>query len=66
MVTLHTTRDPVVPLFHEDLYQSMVTAQGRVATLHTVRVDRYGHVMFTPEEIVAGFQQMIALAAPLP
>jgi len=66
MVTLHTTRDPVVPLFHEDLYQSMVTAQGRVANLHPVRVDRYGHVMFTPEEIVAGFQQMIALAAPLP
>jgi len=63
MVSLHTSLDPVVPIFHEDLYRSLVEAHGAGANLHQTRIDRYGHVAFTPEEIVGAFGQMIALAA---
>jgi pimeloyl-ACP methyl ester carboxylesterase len=65
MVSLHTTLDPVVPIFHEDLYRSQVEAHGELADLLQIRIDRYGHVAFTPEEIVSAFGQMIA-SAPSP
>lgn len=66
MVSMHTTLDPVVPLFHETDYQSLVDAAGQATNLHRVTVERYGHVMFTPDEIVAGFSQMVGLAARQP
>ncbi|HZE20180.1 MAG TPA: hypothetical protein VE402_08670 [Candidatus Angelobacter sp.] len=62
MVSLHTSLDPVVPIFHEDLYRSLVEAHGGTANLHQTAVVHYGHCMFTPEEIVGGFGQMIAAA----
>jgi pimeloyl-ACP methyl ester carboxylesterase len=63
LVSLHTALDPVVPLFHETIYRSLAEAQGQAANLHQTTVDRYGHLAFTPEEIVGGFQQMIGLAS---
>jgi hypothetical protein len=63
VVSLHTSLDPVVPLFHETIYRSLVEAQGHGANLHQTTVERYGHLQFTPEEIVGGFQQMIGLAS---
>ena len=62
MVSMHTSMDPVVPVFHEDTYRARVEAKGRDANLHGVTVTRYGHCQFTPEEIVAGFVQMVTLA----
>jgi pimeloyl-ACP methyl ester carboxylesterase len=53
VLTLHTTRDPVVPLFHEDLYRDKVAAAGRSGLLLQRRVGRYGHVNFSPAEFVA-------------
>lgn len=55
VLTLHTTRDPVVPVFHEDLYRNKVAAAGKLDFLQQRRVTRYGHVTFTPAEIVAAF-----------
>lgn len=55
VLTLHTTRDPVVPLFHEDLYRDRVAAAGRSSWLLQRRVTRYGHVNFSPTEIIAAF-----------
>ena len=63
LVSLHTSLDPVVPIFHEDLYRSLVEAHGGTANLHQTRVERYGHLNFTAEELVGGFGQMIAAAA---
>ncbi|TMQ65878.1 MAG: hypothetical protein E6K77_01880 [Candidatus Eisenbacteria bacterium] len=63
VVSLHTSLDPVVPIFHETIYRSLVEAQGQAANLHQTTVARYGHLAFTPEEIVGGFQQMIGLAS---
>jgi pimeloyl-ACP methyl ester carboxylesterase len=61
-VSLHTSMDPVVPFFHEATYRSLVEANGQASNLHQITVERYGHVQFTPEEIVGGFEQMIGLA----
>ncbi len=63
VVSLHTSLDPVVPIFHETIYRSLAEAQGQAANLHQTTVDRYGHLAFTPEELVGGFQQMIGLAS---
>jgi pimeloyl-ACP methyl ester carboxylesterase len=62
LVSLHTSMDPVVPLFHETLYRSLVEAQGQTANLHQTTIERYGHVQFTAPEIVGGFVTMISLA----
>ena len=58
VLTLHTTRDPVVPLFHEDLYRDKVAAAGRSQFLLQRRVSRYGHVNFSPAEILAAFFEL--------
>lgn len=62
-VSLHTSLDPVVPVLHEDLYRALATANGHEDALHQTIVNRYGHCMFTAEEVGAGFFQMIGLAA---
>jgi pimeloyl-ACP methyl ester carboxylesterase len=63
LVSLHTSLDPVVPVFHEDLYRALATASGHEDALHQVIVNRYGHCNFMPVEIGAGFVQMVTLAA---
>src|SRR5213594_1710820 len=63
VVSLHTSLDPVVPIFHETIYRSLAEAQGQAANLHQIEVESYGHLAFTPEELVGGFQQMIGLAS---
>ena len=62
MVSLHTQLDPVVPVLHEAIYRSLVESKGQTGNLHQTIVQRYGHLMFTPEEIVGAFGQMVALA----
>jgi len=41
-LTLHTTRDPVVPLFHETIYAGLAPA----ALLVQRTVNRFGHCTF--------------------
>jgi pimeloyl-ACP methyl ester carboxylesterase len=62
LVSLHTSLDPVVPILHEPIYRSLVEGKGLGANLHQTTVERYGHCMFTPEEIVGAFGQMISMA----
>ena len=62
LVSLHTSLDPVVPIFHETIYRSLVESKGRGTNLHQTTPERYGHLMFTPEEIVGAFGQMISMA----
>jgi hypothetical protein len=66
LISLHTTMDPVVPLFHEDIYRSLAEAKGHGDNLHQTKIVKYGHVQFTAEEIVTGFVQMIAMAGRAP
>jgi pimeloyl-ACP methyl ester carboxylesterase len=57
-VTLHTTRDPVVPIFHESLFASAVSASDKLSLLLPRTVDRYGHCSFTTEEMLSAFQAL--------
>ena len=59
MLTLHNTRDPVVPLFHEQLLAEAVHARGRDAFLLQRQKNSYGHSAFTTDELLAGFLDMV-------
>ena len=55
VLTLHTTRDPVVPFFHEGLL-------GKVAGgpwLLQRSVDRYGHDAFSTGELMTNFESLV-------
>lgn len=55
-VTLHTTRDPVVPIFHERLFWEAVDRAGANGLLVEQRtVDRFGHCTFTTSEMMDAF-----------
>jgi pimeloyl-ACP methyl ester carboxylesterase len=60
-VTLHTTRDPVVQIFHEDSYAAAVEAAGYTENLRQYAIDRFGHCYFTVEEIMAAFDEMLEM-----
>ena len=59
MLALHTSRDPVVPLFHEDVYRGLVAAAGNSERLQQRVDDRYGHAAFPPDEVIAAFEDLV-------
>jgi pimeloyl-ACP methyl ester carboxylesterase len=54
LVTLHTTRDEVVPFWHELLYLPKVDLSDRGRFL-PIPVVRYGHCNFTANEVLTAF-----------
>jgi pimeloyl-ACP methyl ester carboxylesterase len=54
MVTLHTTLDPIVPVWHESLYFNKADALARLLFV-PVTVARYGHCIFSTPELLAAF-----------
>jgi len=59
VMAIHTTRDPVVPVFHEDLL-----AQANAGpNLRQYRTDRYGHCNFTVGELMQRFDELVAWSA---
>lgn len=63
VVTLHTSDDPVVPVFHEALYAEKVADMGGSARLRQQTVDRFGHCAFTAGELVSAFTALVQQAA---
>jgi hypothetical protein len=59
LVTLHTTRDPVIPYRHELRYFSRAAILGRDDLLTVLPVDRAGHCSFTAEEVLGGFGALL-------
>jgi len=59
LVTLHTTGDPIVPYWHEALYEAKVTASGSTALHTNLPIGRYGHCSFTVPEVLAAFQTLV-------
>ncbi len=59
VLTLHTTRDPQVPVFHEEVYAAIVTVQGNSDFLYQLLYDRFGHINFTLEEHIAAFEFLV-------
>ena len=57
-ITLHTTRDPLVPFFHEAEFARLVSQQQDTGRLLQRSVDRYGHCAFSTTEMVDAFQAL--------
>jgi pimeloyl-ACP methyl ester carboxylesterase len=62
VLTLHTTRDPIVPFFHEALYAETVAGKGKSDLLVQRSFERFGHCTFAPQEVAQGMQQLVAWA----
>jgi hypothetical protein len=59
MLMLSTSRDPVVPGFHQILYRDLVGVSGHSDLLVQREIDRYGHCVFTPEELATAFTDLV-------
>jgi pimeloyl-ACP methyl ester carboxylesterase len=63
LVTIHTTGDPIVPVWHEALYQEKVSHSDAASSLYSQSiVNRYGHCAFTAEEVLGAFAQLVRKA----
>lgn len=58
-VTLHTTRDPLVPYWHEAVYRLLATQQHREGLLVQQSVNRFGHCEFDASEVVHAFTGLV-------
>ena len=58
MMSLHTTRDPQVPVFHEDKLAQVISSPLLIQR----RDDRYGHCTFTAGELMVHFNDLVNFA----
>ncbi|MGD2216539.1 MAG: hypothetical protein PVJ64_07270 [Gemmatimonadales bacterium] len=58
-VTLHTTADPIVPYWHEPLYNLKTWKTGSRLQLTSLPAFRHGHCNFTLPEVLAGFAVLV-------
>ena len=59
MITLHTTRDPIVPAWHEGIYAGRVHAAGRDGNLVQRSVDGFGHCTFSGLDQLRAFGDLV-------
>jgi pimeloyl-ACP methyl ester carboxylesterase len=59
VLTVHTTRDPVVPIWHEDLLKAAATAAGSSDMLVQTKIPAFGHCNFTEQDTFTAFQKLI-------
>ncbi len=62
LMSLHTTRDPVVPVFHEDHLAQVISSP----LLMQRRVERYGHCTFSAGELMVHFNDLVNFANSQP
>ena len=58
-VSRHTTGDPIIPIWHQPLYQAKVLAFPNAAPFAASSIERYGHCAFTKEEVLAAFAGLV-------
>jgi hypothetical protein len=58
-VTIHTVGDPVVPYWHEPLYNLKTWRAGTRLRLTSIPAQAYGHCEFTLSEVLAGFAILV-------
>ncbi len=63
LVTMHTTGDPVVPFWHQEMYTTKVFGNNPLSPFVPIVVERYGHCNFTIPEIVNGFGTVVFLSS---
>ncbi|MBA2458202.1 MAG: hypothetical protein H0V43_04495 [Gemmatimonadales bacterium] len=59
VVTLHTTADPIVPIFQEPLHGAKVAGAGKAGLLTQQTVERYGHCNLAQAEVDAAFAALV-------
>jgi pimeloyl-ACP methyl ester carboxylesterase len=59
VLTLHGSRDPVVPHLHEDVYGARVAAAGRSDLLVQRVTPEFGHCAFDPSQQLAAFTDLV-------
>lgn len=59
VLTLHATRDPVAPMFHETAYAARVASAGKSNLLLQRSVNRFGHCGVTIAETVDSFADLV-------
>jgi hypothetical protein len=59
LVVLHTTGDPIVPIWHAEDYTAKVAAYDKAAPYLYIPIARYGHCSFTLDEILAAFDWLV-------
>jgi pimeloyl-ACP methyl ester carboxylesterase len=57
-LTLHTTRDPLVPFFHEARFAASVAGAGSSGLLLQQSVGGFGHCAFSTEQMVDGVESL--------
>ena len=57
--TLHTSRDPVVPAWHEDFFAGDVADQGATGLVEQVIVTAFGHCNFTDAQALDAFDRLV-------
>ena len=57
-LTLHTTRDPLVPFFHEGLFADIVRRSESSDALLQRSVGGFGHCAFSTDQMVDGFESL--------
>jgi pimeloyl-ACP methyl ester carboxylesterase len=55
---IHTTGDPIVPFFHQALYEEKAMGAGAADRVSRTDVERFGHCAFTSTEILAAFGEL--------
>src|SRR6266540_90715 len=58
LVRIHTTGDPIVPIWHESLYRKKLSFLGKLLD-NSITIDRYGHCNFTDAEVLAAFAVLV-------
>lgn len=59
LVTLHTSHDPIVPVWHEALYSLKVAQSGSSANRVNLIVSRYGHCRFQAIDVLIAFGALV-------
>lgn len=59
MLSLSTSRDPVVPALHQLAYRNAVGSVGNTELMVERIIDRYGHCTFTPGELASAFEDLV-------
>lgn len=57
-LTLHTTRDPIVPFRTEELFRQKVETAGAGDLLVQRSITRFGHCTFEPGEVIEAFDDL--------
>ncbi|MEJ2757652.1 MAG: hypothetical protein P8046_04130, partial [Anaerolineales bacterium] len=59
LVTMHTTGDPIVPYWHQQLYWNKVLDVYPLYPVQSITIEKYGHCSFTAEEVLGAFTLLV-------